>query len=314
MSLVADSLGMALPLALELASSAELAGPDANGPVEFHDGQVVPRKPTTEERLIALGGYAVPAALAMLHDPRPVGRAYGCVLIGALGARAAAESLRTLFDDGAELSVDHWDYSDRTTVGREARRQFGYLADTGTRPSDRFERPLELNGMVDLVNGIRESSGAMKARSWAEWWDEARPMWNDWWRLAGDGAAPPDREAWWNVMFEYRGFRLTRRPNPEPRSVLTVIGPPGAICRVETDSVIVARGEPPLTVVREQDSLSVRRRTERDLRGDYSGRTFYVTASFPDGRTLHQGFFWSPSTLFTVELLAAPKEKAGARR
>ena len=302
-ALVADSIARGFALAPLLAAYRSLPGPDADAMVIDEHPQA--RSPRHEEQMFALGGCAVPAALSLLHDARPVGRAFGIGMLGGLGAAAMADSVAPLAGDDAAFSVDHGDYFDRETVGHRAK---AFVASVNEVPEHRcftYERDLE----SDLVNGIRETSAAMQATSWDRWWDEARPAWRDWWRLAGEGLQPPNREEWWNAIFEYRGFRLFSVPNAEPRSTLLVTGPANTHCRIETDSTVVAEGEVPLGYVREQDSVSVARRRARDLRGDYSDRTYIVSAKLPDGRSFRNEFFWSESTRHTVEVLPALKPR-----
>jgi hypothetical protein len=303
MALVADSIARGFALAPLLAAYHSFPGPDAD--MMVIDEHPQSRPPSPEDQMFALGGCAVPAALSLLHDPRPVGRAFGIGMLGGLGAVAMADSVAPLTSDGTAFTVDHGDYEDRETVGHRAK---AFVASVSEIPEYRcfaYERDLE----GDLVTGIRESSAAMQATSWDRWWDEARPAWRDWWRLAGEGLRPPNREEWWNAMFEYHGFHLFRVPSTEPRSTLLVTGPAATHCRIETDSTVVAEGVVPLSYVREQDSVSVARRRARDLRGDYSDRTYIVSATLPDGRSFRNEFFWSESTRHTVEILPALKPR-----
>jgi len=304
-ALVADSIAKGLGNATRLEQQREFEGPDADAMIIPDDK---PRPTTDKQKLHALGGCAIPAALSLLHSPNPIGRAYGVWVIRGLGATPCADSVAALVNDTARFPVDHGDFTDAETVGANAGACVAALTAAPRYRSDVYEESaLRVDDTGDLINGIRQTSQAMQANNWEQWWNEARPVWRDWWRLAGDGLYPPDREEWLHAVSEYRGFRLLRVPNPEPRTVLRVTGPPGTRCRVETDSMVVAEGEPPLEVVREQDSVSVARRKDREMRGDYSDRTFDVIASLPGGRSFRRGFFWAPSMRLTVELLPALK-------
>jgi hypothetical protein len=299
MALVADSVAKGLALAPSLAGLGQYPESDA-GP--WFAQPRAPRSARPEEQMFALGGCAVPAALALLREPRPVGRAFGIGILARLGAVAMTDSVLPLVNDATMFSVNHGDYSSSETIGQRAKT---FVASIDEVPSNRlylYESGLQ----SDLIDGIRETSRSMSAKSWDDWWAEARPAWEDWWRLAGAGDQPPDREAWWNAVFEYQGFRLFRVPNPESGTVLHVTGPAGTRCRVETDSVVVAEGEVPLVVRRGDDSVSVQRReTSRD---DPDG-TYQVTATLPNGRRFQEGFFWSENTIQTVELLPALKAR-----
>jgi hypothetical protein len=304
MALVADSIARGIALAPVLAGQRLYPGPDAyDSMVWWEDPHPVPPRP--EDQMFALGGCAVPAALLLLREPRPVGRAFGIGILNGLGAVAMIDSVAPLVSDAAEFGVDHNDFEDRETVGQRAKVFVASIDQVLSYRCFVYESGLE----SDLINGIRQTSNATRATSWDQWWNEARPAWRDWWRLAGDGPRPPDREAWLNAVNEYHGFHLFRVPNAEPRMVVRVTGPTGTHARIETESTVVAQGEVPLEVLREQDSVSVARRMAREMRKDYSDRTYIVTATLPDGRKFRNEFFWQQNTLHTVELLPRLKPR-----
>lgn len=238
--------------------------------------------------MYALGGCAVPAALALLRSPRPVGRAYGMRILSWQSNVTLADSIGALVADAASFAVDHSCYFDRDTVGHHAKAHYARMSRV---PADRhriFEAALSVSHASDLINGIQAGSRARAAATWDEWWDEVRPHWRDWWRLAGNGPYPPDHMEWWNSVREYSGFRVTWADHSEPRTVLTVTGPPGTRCRVESGGAVVAEGEPPLEVSRDEDSVAVALRLERETREDYHESTFSVFATLPDGRSFRQ--------------------------
>lgn len=321
--LVADSVarGFALASVLEAQKGEYLSPHHYSG--MFWDRPQRPRPPTTTDQMLALGGCAVPAALDLLHSQRPLSRAYGLTVLLELGASANfADTIATLVGDLGSFLVDYDCYSARETVGQHAsnalKNKYAVKIVDPKYPGMVYED----HGLdSDLINAIRSVSQSLKATSWDQWWDGARPVWRDWWRLTGEGRRPPDRWEWINIENEYSGFRWTRDPSREPRTLLRVVGPPGARCRIVTDSMTVAEGEVPLEFVRQLDSVSVARRRERAMRGDYSFQWFGLEATLPEGGTFQrEGFLWedddgSPGLNITFEVLAAPRRlEAGSSR
>src|SRR2546423_1725844 len=83
---------------------------------------------------------------------------------------AVADSVALLTNDPARFGVDHYDYSDCEIVGD---RENAFRASLSAIPkyrSDIYESALEVGNSGDLINGIRETSRAMQATSWDDWW------------------------------------------------------------------------------------------------------------------------------------------------
>jgi len=287
------------------------------GALLFWDSLPPPPPPTTTEQMLALGGCAVPAALSLLHSHRPLGRAYGIVLLRELGAMAAyADTVATLVEDSGSFVVDYDCYSMRETVGQHASNALKHMFPSpdlvAKYPGIVYE---DHSWESDLINGITSVAHSRQATSWDEWWDGARPVWRDWWRLTGEGRRPPDRWEWLNEVNAYGGFRWNRVPSPQPRTVLRVVGPAGTRCRIVTEGMTVAEGELPLEFVRQLDSASVALRWQREERGDYSSRTFGLVAALPGGgKFQREGFLWegqeeSPGLNITFEVLPAPRSR-----
>ncbi len=160
--------------------------------------------PTPVQRLIAgatrLGGFAVPAAVALCRDSRPVARAYGALLLSDLRAVVATDSLERLEADASPIVFRGLESQRDATVGGPAANARAHLSRLRALPLG-FEEPLRLMakleggeyGRGDLVDAIRGGTAVMAATSWDAWWEEARPAWRRWWELSG-GESASDRE------------------------------------------------------------------------------------------------------------------------
>lgn len=259
---------------------------------------VFPREPSPIEKALRelgeLGGFAVPAALELLLDARPVARAYGVFLLDRAQAvpleKKAVEWLR---EDQAPIRVRGSDWVSSSTVGRWARDALEKKSEPPqpTAASEMAGVVLRfaalcgaLVGGVDLVNGLREGSQAFRAETADAWWDEARPLWRTWWELAGDGERPRDREAWLNPVRARRGFRLDTAPHPAGDGRLELELPEGAHGEVLFDGRRVAHG---------RGSLTVEGAPERELR---------VVVTFADGRTWRNAFVSNRGRIFRIRV------------
>ncbi|HYM81550.1 MAG TPA: hypothetical protein VEY91_09075, partial [Candidatus Limnocylindria bacterium] len=158
-------------------------------------------------KMQALGGFAVPAAVRLCGDPRPVARAYGGFLLRNLPT--GSECVERLRGDRTPIRIHGSDWTSFETVAEAVSTRWGSPGPP-SRPGIKFERFLTemdilngaYDGMFDLINGVRQTSPALDAQSWDDWWNAARPAWNRWWELSGDGLRPPDREEWLNHQRE----------------------------------------------------------------------------------------------------------------
>jgi len=150
------------------------------------------------------------------------------------------------------------------------------------------------DGMFDLINVIRQTSRAKEATTWDEWWDAARPAWKHWWKLAGNGLRPPNREEWLNYEREREGFKLQRKPSG--KTELRVRGPGGTRCEVYEDSVRVASGQLPIHFVHKADPGSVR-----------VPEGILIRAMFSDGRAWEKTFVFNRDQTWTLTLLGSER-------
>lgn len=245
----------------------------------------------------ALGGFMVPAALRLCVSPQPVARAYGAWLLRDVAA--LSERLAPLRTDTAPVAVRHDDYSVRKTIA-EIVSDTRAGSSVGRPASDAFENVLTqmdivngaYDGMFDLINTIRQTSRATEATSWDGWWNEARPAWERWWALSGEGLRPRDRDEWFDFQNAIDGFRLRRHAGAQDRVALTLEGPPNTHCRIYQDSLLVASGQVPLNCAlraakgEEELALSIR-----------------VSAVFADGRAWEQLFSASEGESWELTLI-----------
>jgi hypothetical protein len=314
-ALIAEQVEWGRVLARALSRRSWIATPDS---VEVPQpaGWTEPgRRVNPLDELLGLRGFAVPAALAMLHDDRPAARVYGCVVLYHLGAVSAADSLAPLLSDSRGVRVSGGDYIYGTTVAQTARENTQRLV--GARGSRfRFEAPLELvayqalppgiGGLEcdHLLSAIRSQSRSLDAATWDEWWDAARPTWNDWWHMEW-GRGPASAEAWRNVLNEYDGYRVfTTWSSNGPRR-LDVEGPSGTRCRVLLDGTEVGTGPVPF----HWQSVS-------DF-SEYAIDEFphlIVEAVLPDRRVWRTEFMTIEPAHWRIELLAEPKKRQSAPR
>lgn len=257
-----------------------------------------PHEPSDVEKALGelrrLGGFAVPAALELLADARPVARAYGVLLLDrAQAVPLEREALERLREDPAPIRVLGSDWVSSSTVGQWARRVLEKTSEPGEpAAAGRMERAIlcfaglrgALDAGTDLVNGIRQGSKASRAATADEWWDEARPLWRTWWELAGEGERPRDREAWLNAVRARQGFRLDQVPHPAGGGRLEVELPEGARGEVLFDGRRVAQGP---------GTLTVEGAPERELR---------VVVTFADGRTWEHTFVSNRGRIFRLRV------------
>jgi hypothetical protein len=261
-ALVSEDISRGYELAASFEHREELDGEGAgDNPLELFlpdapDSAAAP--PDSLSLLLELRGAAVPGCLSLLRSPRPVARAYGCTLLSDLSATAVLDSLRPLFLDGAGISVSHGDYEEAKRVTDVAQASHGQLHASLFGPS-RFWEPLNMLGdWSDVVNAINETSGAMKARSWDEWWNDARPSWSDWWRFGGPEMPSSNFDPWKNSIRAYEGFQLYDPVNGRGSGPLTISGPNGTTVVVTAigamgDSTCLFRGALPDTIALPQD-------------------------------------------------------------
>lgn len=213
-------------------------------PLLPHEKEVPPTEvESTFAGLRSLGGFAVPAALDLCKSDNPVARAYGAMVIGRLGATSSYPAVRELIGDDTPIGERGSDWVGSTTVGAVARRTLGQ-----SRKDDDHSVALEVERYLrrvlvqeadyasadhsDLIMGIRQSSNAFEAQTWADWWVEARPAWEAWWRLLDQTGGRYDRQSWLNWLNSLEGFTRNVEPSADGRTLLKVLAPTGASCEV----------------------------------------------------------------------------------
>lgn len=240
----------------DVESGFQAAVPPETRPVLDIDGEGL-------EQFRRLGGFAVPAAERLCSYPRlsSAARAYGITILVSVGATHARPVVSRLTTEGSVGGVA----TEALTLG-------------GLRPeSDAVEFERYLGVDLDLIRGIRDVLKAREARTFDDWWEEARPVWRKWWELTpADKDRPPDREVWLNYINAFSGFRLDRAKDARGKGILRVVGPADARCQVLRDGEIVAQGNLPLS-----------------LRGASKSGTAKVVVTFADGTT------WRKEVVFT---------------
>jgi hypothetical protein len=135
-----------------------------------------------------LGGFAVPAALRLCRDPRPVARAYGACILDGVYAVAAIDSLSPLLGDRRSFP---WLIED-DVVG-----QHGIVGDYAARVRANLTKYVSVRGVLTdplLVMRVADKTLRHNYRigcclgprfagvtTWDEWWDRIRPEWRRWW-------------------------------------------------------------------------------------------------------------------------------------
>jgi len=211
-----------------------------------------------QRSILALGGFKVYAGRALIRDSNPAARANGALILGDVETTVA--EVDQLLDDDAVIGINGSDWSMHRDVAYAARSRRSPLvqsneADRSTWFEHLLSRTVASGGSrnrgpherqppwdFDLINAFRQASASMDAENWDDWWREIRPTWKHWWKLAGNGPYPPDREDWLNYLNEMDGFRYFSKPDSLGRSILHVTGPPGTRYELFRDSVLVGAG------------------------------------------------------------------------
>jgi hypothetical protein len=194
------------------------------------------------EELRKLGGFAVPSAEALCKSDNPVARAYGIVLLTTAGATLHVPLVRRLASDFTPIRQAGGDWYGHTTVAKIA--SASSLLTRVSTPIDEFESYASRFDS-DLVNGIRETSRAFQAKTFDEWWTEARPAWQKWWELSPGCAGAPDRQAWSDWTIGKQGYSL--RADPSGNSLRVVAYDQGH-CQVLREGKVIAQGPLPFSM------------------------------------------------------------------
>jgi hypothetical protein len=141
--------------------------------------------------LLALRGFAVPAALELLADKEPGSRTYGVEILRGLNAVGQYPAVEKLLTDSGPITVSHGDYSDKTTVGRQTAAWLkGGALRPASDPKDKRAVCFEAENYADwldvfaggkpnrfeLVNRLRQEAKTIDAASWDDYWRRARPV------------------------------------------------------------------------------------------------------------------------------------------
>ena len=310
------------PIALAYAIAESLSARDyiwcqgtCGGMKSLYDG-APPPPPSATDRMVKLGGSAVPAAAAMLRDARPVARCYGLIVLDRLGVASVLDSIRALLGDGARVVEDQGDVSTGTTVADKARATLTNLRVVHQRPFAFEARATAAVNEVDLeplISGLRTATHELAARGWNQWWGEAWPAWSQWWRLSGDGARPQDLEAFRDIVDGLDGCRVRIGPDPTGRAGLSITGPPGTACRVvlvqHPDSTLIASGPVPIHVDAEAKAESARESAAGQRSAIAAEGAMLVEATLPDGRRWRRMWAWQPDSRLQIELFARGRER-----
>jgi hypothetical protein len=220
--------------------AARLALPFATA--DIYSSRFEPSNVLVALELRKLGGFAVPSAEALCKSDNPVARAYGIELLGAADATIQQPLVRRLASDMTAIREDEGDYFGHTTVAIVA-SQSSLLTRKPT-PIYEFESYASRFGN-DLVNGIHGTSKAFQAKTFDEWWAEARPAWRKWWELSPGCAGPPDRQAWSDWTIGKQGYVLTA---DQSGSSLRVVAYDQGYCQVLQDGKVIAEGALPFSM------------------------------------------------------------------
>jgi len=205
--------------ALRALGAAELARADRDAAAlcasrEYERDIGVPSDSTMRhhDALLALRGWAVPAAVALTQCKGASGRVFGVHLLMELKAGGQAASLAALTGDSAIVIAGEDEPQERATIaalaGGYAR---GYpFANHGPEVAGGVPRTVpgdaeEFLGAVAredgvempeyaLVNRLRDDAKTATARSWDEYWQRARPVLEAMWDAPAAPGTTPSKE------------------------------------------------------------------------------------------------------------------------
>lgn len=171
------------------------------GSKEYDSGELgpmppeIPRPKLTPPRqavrdLLALRGWAVPAALELLADEQPGSRMYGVEVLTLLNAIGQYPAVKAVVKDDGRIDVSRGDATGKTTVGAQTAEWLkqGRLRPASA-PDEEHAVAYEAENYADwldvfaggkpnrfdLVNRLRMGAGTIKAKSWDEYWRLAKP-------------------------------------------------------------------------------------------------------------------------------------------
>jgi hypothetical protein len=146
------------------------------------------------DALVALRGWAVPAAVALTHCATPTGRVFGLHVLAELKAGGQQAELAALAGDSTVVIAGEDEPQERTTIGALAAsygRDFpftnhgpilpGTVARTvGGEGEEYLSAVARQDGVAGpeyvLVNRIRDDAKTSTAHTWDEFWQRARPV------------------------------------------------------------------------------------------------------------------------------------------
>ncbi len=153
------------------------------------------------DALVALGGWAAPAAVQLTRCDSPTGRVFGARVLVELRAGAQAAALQALTRDSSIVIASEEEPQGRVTVGELARSYVAgfpfsnHLPGVGPPRTVSSEAEEFLNAVVRadgvgepewrIDNRLRDEAHTATARTWDEYWSRARAV------LAPTWDAPP---------------------------------------------------------------------------------------------------------------------------
>jgi hypothetical protein len=172
------------------------------GSEKYDSGEVgltppgVPKPPLTPPRqaikdLLALRGFAVPAALELLEDKQPGSRMYGVELLTWLNAIGHYPAVKKMTKDDGRIEVSYGDASGKTTVGAHTAQWLKQgLLRPASAPDEKNAVAYEAENYLDwldvfaggkpnqfvLLNRLRQEAGTLEAKSWDDYWRRAKPV------------------------------------------------------------------------------------------------------------------------------------------
>jgi hypothetical protein len=187
--------------ALTALGAAELASADRHAAAlcasrEYERDTGTPSDSTMghHDRLVALRGWAVPAAVALTRCPTPTGRVFGLHLLVELKAGGQQAALAALGGDSTVVIAGEDEPQERTTIAALVAsygRDFpfsnhgavipGTVARSVGGEGEEYLAAVARQDGVDgpeyaLINRMRDDAKTATAHSWDEFWQRARPL------------------------------------------------------------------------------------------------------------------------------------------
>jgi hypothetical protein len=140
-----------------------------------------------KESAVKFGGFAVPVhvATALLSKSAQTKAA---ALLSLERATAARPAVAILISDRTKVSENNGCYYSKSSIGAYAARvgknrwekYITFEVEDYVRTLEELDAPTDR--LSTLINALR-SQGTLDVNGWDKWWERARPLWNEWWRL-----------------------------------------------------------------------------------------------------------------------------------